>query len=316
MAVVPTDLALGWSTQFDTLFQEQYNQSIAVLLSDVNRLLMDMELGDFQGNRVTLDWLGAAPQMRQWVDEKRAIGLNKYETTVVVNRYEATVEIDLDTLRDGKGNVYVPRIREIAANGARLPYNLTSAAIAAGQTGMAYDGQNFFSTTHSEGNSGAQSNLLSGSGSAVNNLQDDYYSARSAMFGYKDDKGIPLHPTDFRPLVWIPNTQALIEGFERLRTAALIYGPSTVAMGTNVLQNQFDLVIDPSLTSTSTWYMFRTDTIMKPFFRILREEPHYVDNFGTGHPDVWARRIGQAGVEGRMALAYGMWQTGVCVTGD
>src|SRR5579883_2098336 len=121
MAVVPSDLALGWSTQFDTLFHEQYNQSIGVMLSDVSRLLMDMELGDFQGNRVTLDWLGASPQMRQWVDEKRAIGLNKQEITVLVSRYEATIEIDLDALRDGRGNIYVPRIREIAANGSRLP---------------------------------------------------------------------------------------------------------------------------------------------------------------------------------------------------
>lgn len=59
--------------------------------------------------------------------------------------------------------------------------------------------------------------------------------------------------------------------------------------------------------------MFRTDTVMKPFLRVDREPVHYVDNFGTGHPDVWGRRIGQAGAEGRMAMAYGMWQCAVKV---
>jgi phage major head subunit gpT-like protein len=301
--IVPADLATGWSTRFDTLFRDQFNQSVAVMEAQMSPLIMPMELGDFQGNKVTLDWLGASPQMRKWVDEKRAIGLSRYAIDVVVERFEATVELDLDALRDGRGNIYEPRIREIAQNGSRLEYNLVSDLIKNGETGLAYDGQNFFDTDHSEGDSGSQSNELTGTGTTVAQLKTDYYAAKSALMGFKDDKGVPLHPYDFRPVVWIPNQKALIEGFDELRNATLTKGGDS-----NVLRDRFDLVIDPRLTDANDWYMARPDTVMKPFFRVRREPVHYVDNFGTGHPDVWSRRIGQAGAEGRMAMAYGMWQ--------
>jgi phage major head subunit gpT-like protein len=307
--IVPSDLATGWSTRFDTLFQMQFNQSVAVIDTQMNPLIMPMELGDFQGNKITLDWLGASPQMRPWTDEKRAIGLGKYSIDVVVSRYEATVEIDLDALRDGRGNIYEPRIREIAQNGSRLPYNLVSDLIARGKTGTCYDGQNYFDTDHSEGDSGTQSNKLTGSGTSSSQLEADYYAAKSALMGYKDDKGVPLHPYDFRPLVWIPNNKTLVQGFQKLRGQELTGNGES-----NVLRNQFDLVIDPRLTDQDDWAMVRPDTVMKAFLRVNREPVHYVDNFGTGHPDVWGRRVGQAGAEGRMAMAYGMWQTAVLTT--
>lgn len=306
--IVPADLATGWSTRFDTLFREQYNQSVAVMDQQMNPLIMPMELGDFQGNKVTLDWLGASPQMRAWVDEKRAQGLGKYTIDVVVARYEATIEIDLDALKDGRGDVYTPRIREIAQNGSRLPYNLTSDLILNGETGDCYDGQDFFDTDHSEGDSGSQSNELTGTGTSLAQITTDYYTAKAALMGFKDDKGVALHPYDFRPLIWIPNSATLIERFETLKNATLTGGGDA-----NILRDRFDLVIDPRLTDANDWHMFRTDTIMKPFFRVNREMVHYEDNFGTGHPDVWGRRIGQAGAVGRMALAYGMWQTAVKV---
>lgn len=306
--IVPGDLATGWSTRFETQFQMQFNTSVAVMDAQMNPLLMPMELGDFQGNKVTLDWLGASPQMRSWTDEKRAIGLGKYSIDVVVGRYEATVEIDLDALRDGRGNIYEPRLREIAQNGTRLPYNLVSDLIAAGESGTAYDGQNFYDTDHSEGDSGTQSNELTGTGTSLAQITTDYYTAKAALTGFKDDKGVPLHPYDFRPVIWIPNDATLIQRFDALANAVLTGNGET-----NVLQGKFSVVVDPRLTDANDWYMFRADTIMKPFFRVNREAVHYVDNFGTGHPDVWARRIGQAGAEGRMAVAYGMWQTAVKV---
>lgn len=304
--IVPADLATGWSTKFETLFRTQFNQSVAVIDAQMNPLIMPMELGDFQGNKITLDWLGASPQMRAWADEKRAIGLGKYSIDVVVNRYEATVEIDLDALKDGRGDIYTPRIREIAQNGTRLPYNLVSELIRNGETGTAYDGQNFFDTDHSEGDSGSQSNELTGTGTSLAQITTDYYAAKAALYGFKDDKGVPLHPYDFRPQVWIPNNKTMIERFETLKNATL-----TDAGNTNTLKDRFDLVVDPQFADADNWVMFRTDTIMKPFFRVNREAVHYVDNFGTGHPDVWSRRIGQAGAEGRIAMAYGMWQTAV-----
>lgn len=304
--IAPTDLAVQWSTRYETLFRTQYNATIAVQRALISPILMEIPLPDFQGNAIELDWLGAAPQMRRWVDEKRAIGLNKNKIRAVVERFEATMEIDLDALRDARGNVYEPRIQEMAANGARIDYRLVSDLIAGGEGGDAYDGKKFYAANHQEGKSGAQSNLIAGGGVAdIAAVRTDYYKAVAALTGFKDDQGEPLHPTDFRPQIWIPNNAAMVELFETLQAALLVSGGNT-----NVLANRFDLVKDPRLAGTS-WYVNRTDTVMKPFIMVNREEPNYEDNFGTGHPDVWSRRIGQASVVGRKVAAYGLWQTSV-----
>src|SRR3989442_799519 len=83
-------------------------------------------------------------------------------------------------------------------------YNQVSDLIVTGQTKTGYDSKNFFAANHSEGSSGTQSNLLTGTGTSQAQIEADYYSAKSALMGFKDDQGVALGPHDFRPLVWIP----------------------------------------------------------------------------------------------------------------
>src|SRR5690349_18370767 len=118
MPVVPSDLATQWSTQFETLFQAEYNQQQAVTEAEFGPLMMDLTLPDHQGNTVQLDWLGAAPQMQRWTDEKKAAGLGKHAWSVSVERFQASIEVDLDAFRDARMNPYEPRIREMSQNGA------------------------------------------------------------------------------------------------------------------------------------------------------------------------------------------------------
>ena len=149
--------------------------------------------------------------------------------------------------------------------------------------------------------------VLSLGGTTAAALKTDYYSAYTALVGFKDDKGMPLAPSEFRPLIWAPNSAALIQQFEDLRGAPLI------SNSTNILANRFDLVIDPRLTDANDWYMFRTDGAMRPFIVVNREEPHYRDNFASMADDVFKRRKGMASVEARLAATYGLWQKAVQV---
>jgi phage major head subunit gpT-like protein len=308
MAIVGSDLAVQWSTRYETLWLTEYNSSIAVDGATLAQLAMELPLGDNQGNTVQLDWLGAAPQMREWVDEKRALGLNKNSWSVVVKRYEASIEIDLDALRDARGNVYEPRIREMASNASRLRYNLISGLISGGAAALCYDGQYFFDTDHSEGDSGNQSNKLSGTGVTQAAIETDFYAAKSKLMGFVDDKAVPMQPTNFRPLVWIPNDPVMEQRFRTLQAASLIANTS------NILANSFDLVVDPLLTDTNDWFMFRVDRPLKPFIYVDRETPHYEDDFGSGNEAVFKRRKGMASAVGRGVATYGMWQTAVQVT--
>lgn len=310
MPVMPSDLATGWSTLFETLFQAEYNQTIAVERARLDPLVMEIPLGDNMGNTVQLDWLGAAPQMQQWVDEKVAAGLGKYAWSAVVRNYQASIEVDLNAFSDARTNPYEPRLREMSQNAARLRYNLLSALITAGAAagGECYDGQYFFDTDHSEGDSGTQSNALTGAGTTQANIETDFYAAKSALMGFKDDKGVPLQPGEFRPLVWIPNSPTLEQRFRTLQ------GATTISQTTNVLAGGFDLVVDPSLTDATDWYMFRPSGAMRPFIVVNREDANYRDNFAATTGDPFERRIGKASVEARMVATYGMWQKAVKVT--
>lgn len=308
MAVTPGDLVTQHSTNFQTLFQTGYNQEVAVVEATLSPLIMDIPLDDNQGNTVQLDWLGAAPQMERWVDEKKAAGIGNNAWSARVERFHASMEVDLDAFRDARFNQYEIRLREMTQNAARLPYNLVSDLIAAGNTALCYDGQYFFDTDHSERDSGTQSNKLSGGGVAtLAALKTDYYKGVSALMGFKDDKGVPMQPTNFRPLLWIPNNAGMIELFEQLQAGLLISSGET-----NVLANRFDLVTDPRLSGTD-WFMFRRDRVMKPFIRVNREKANYRDNFTATTGDPFERRIGKASVEARLKLAYMMWQTAVMI---
>jgi len=308
MAIVPSDLAVQWSTDFETLFLAEFNRTVAVERARLDPLAMEIPLGDHQGHRVSIDWLGAAPQMRRWKDERRPGALSHYSWEVEVLDYEASIRVDMNALRDARFNPYEARIREMAQNAGRLRYNLLSDLIRNGGARPCYDGQFFFDTDHAEGDSGVQSNRLTGTGTSAAQVKADYYSAYAALCGFKDDKGEPLQPADFRPLVWIPNSPTLAERFEELQAALQL------SNSTNVLANRFDLIRDPRLTDANDWFMFRVDTPTKPFIVVTREEPRYADNFGSeAGDDVFLRKTGTAGVEARMAATYGLWQKAVAV---
>lgn len=307
MAVVPGDLATQWSTLFETLFLQEFNTTLAVERARLDALVMEIPLGDHMGNQVHLDWLGAAPQLQEWVDEKKAAGLGKFTWDIVVKRYQASMEVDLDAFRDARFNLYEYRLREMAQNGGRLRYQLISDLIAAGAAQTCYDGQFFFDTDHSEGDSGTQSNKLTGSGTTQSNIETDFYAAKAALMGFRDDKGLPLASIEFRPLVWIPNNATLEQRFRTLQ------GATTIGNTSNVLASSFDLVVDPRLTDPADWYMFRTDGLMRAFLVVNRETPNYADNFAAPVGDPFERRIGKASVMARMAASYGLWQKAVMI---
>lgn len=311
MALVASDLPATISTAYDLLFQTEYNKTVAVAEEKFRPLVLEVNIGDNQGDKVNLSWLGGAPQLKPWLDEKEAQGLARYSWDLTVRRWEATIEVDLDFIKDSRWDQYMPRILEMSDNATRHMYTLISDLIINGETALCYDGQNFFDTDHSEGDSGTQSNELTGTGTTLAQLTVDYYTAVTALNGFKDDKGFPLFPADFRPLVWIPNNAALRQQFEALQNATL--GGAGGSGNTNILANRFDLVVDPRLTDANDWYMFRPTGTVKPFIFINREPMHYEDNWGTGHPDVWSRRIGQSSVVGRDNATYGMWQGAVKV---
>lgn len=307
--IVPSDLGTAWSTMFQTWWLSEYNTSRTVDDATIGQLAIVQSMPNFTGNNVDLSWLGAAPQMREWVGEKQMIGIGKHTWAAIIKDYEATLEVQMNALLDARGNVYEPRIREMGVNAARLRWTLLSTLIKNGHTGLCYDGQGFFDTDHSEGDSGTQSNYLAASsGVTLAGLSTDFYAAVTALQGFKDDKGITIGGGNFRPLVVIPNDATLRQNF------GLLKGASMISTTSNVLSGEFDLVVAPELTVATSWCVFRTDGPIKPFYINERQAPSYQDNFSSpASESMLLRGIGIATVEARYAATYAEWRKGVMV---
>lgn len=100
----------------------------------------------------TYKWLGMSPAMREWIGGRLAKGFRENGLTITNKKFEATLEVLVDEIRRDKTGQVMIRIGELAqrvnAHWAKL---LTDLLVT---NGLAYDGQNFFDTDHSEGGSG------------------------------------------------------------------------------------------------------------------------------------------------------------------
>ena len=112
----------------------------------------------------TYAWLGQSPAMREWIGGREAKGFRENGITIANKKYEATLEIPLDWMRRDKTGQIQVRIDEMAQRANAHWAKLLTALIEAGEAatlGTCYDGQYFFDTDHSEGDSGTQSNDIS-----------------------------------------------------------------------------------------------------------------------------------------------------------
>jgi phage major head subunit gpT-like protein len=97
----------------------------------------------------TYEWLGAFPIIREWLGDRvvQALGQSSYQ--ILNKTFEGTVSVSRDDLEDDNLAGAKIQTQQLAAAAAKHPDQLLAALmVAAFTTGLAYDGQAFFSTTH------------------------------------------------------------------------------------------------------------------------------------------------------------------------
>jgi phage major head subunit gpT-like protein len=253
-------------------------------------------------------WLGRVPQMREWVDTKQVDGLHGFQFTITNKDYESTLGVNRNHIVDDMLGLYLPRIQEMGLRAATHPDKLLSAARVAGAATVCYDGQFFYDTDHSEGDSGTQSNLLTGSGVTTANLATDFRAARAAMLKLKDDRGEPLIESAMlldraNPPFVVTCPPDLQGHFEELLNATMLNNTS------NVLQNAARLVVDVRLADTNDWYLDYVGNVVKPFINQTRQAPMFVSLTDPNSSErVFMQKEFLYGVEERRAVDYGLWQ--------
>lgn len=270
----------------------------------------------------TYAWLGMVPSLRKWVGGRQAKQLRDLDITLVNEVYEATLRIGLDEIRRDKTGQVAIRIAELARNTNRHWAKMLTDLIIAAESTTAYDGQYFFDTDHSEGDSGTQSNDITVDVSdAPVNIKGTYLApsadvlSHAALSGInqilslKDDTGQPLNENANEFLVMVPNTffPAAVAG---LKAPNLSQGV-TNAMALSGYKA--DVVANPRLTWTDKFAVFRTDGQVKPF---IRQEEYGVQMAAQaeGSSAEFEHREHVYGVDTSRAAGYGLWQHACLVT--
>lgn len=250
-------------------------------------------------------WLGSVPAMREFVDERLPKGLRVVNYTIQDTVWESTIAVERRALEDEQIGAIRLRVQDIGREAARHKDYLVVKALLDGFTAACYDGQPLFSSAHTEGDSGAQSNLTNQPLSP-----DSLQSAISAMMLFKDDQGVPLGI--------LPDT--LVVG-PRLRWAAMELLESQVVVvkaGTgsstpyrNVLEGALRLVVSPYIIGNQ-WFVLDTSRAVRAV--ILQERSDVPVEFSaledpSSSESVFLRDVVYYGARARYGVGYGLWQT-------
>ena len=274
----------------------------------------------------TYRWLGAAPPVREWLGPRHEQVLGRYTMSITNRKYEATLRFDVDDIRRFKNDQIKVRIAEMARKAAMHPESLLSTLIINGDTttsGLCYDGQQFFDTDHSEGDSGTQTNDLTSTEIPSANVSTATAPTASEManillecvgyqYGYKDDKGDNING-DARNFVVMVGTASL-------------YSACAQAIGLNALASGADNplralsgvtitpIFNPRLSAlTSQIEFFRADGDVRPFIHQI-EVPLTTQMIGAGSELEFEEDAHKFGVKVVRGVGYGMWQHAMEIT--
>lgn len=269
-------------------------------------------------------FLGQNPVMREWIGGRQAKGWSANNLTVTNKHYEATIEIALRDLRRDKTGQVQARIGEFASRQQTHWASLLSTLILAGPSTVCYDGQYFFDTDHSEGDSGTQDNDITVDISllpaavhgaltapSIEEMQQSILKGIAQILSFKDDKGEPMNENAREFLVVVP-----IGLF--LTASAAVAAITTAALQQNLNPNQIaglriNVEMNPRLTWTDSFAVFRTDSNIKAF--ICQSETDPVLKVKDENSEfAFDNDAIQLGIDAWRNVAYGYWQRACYVT--
>ena len=257
----------------------------------------------------TYRWLGTVPKMREWGTGRVAKGLRTESYSVENLKYEATVEVDRDEIADDQTGQIRIRIGELAQRAAThkdfLVAQLLNNGGSAGFT--SYDGVTFFNDSHVSGESGAQDNDVTTSATNPDNPTVEEFKgalkqAIAAMMSFKDDQGEPA-PIGVTGLVCVVPPTMFFTALESINA-------TVINNTTNVLSGAAKVVSMPWLTDASTWYLLKTDGVVRPFIFQDRESVEFT-SLTESSEEGFKREKFLYGVRARYRMAFGYWQFAV-----
>ena len=266
----------------------------------------------------TYRWLGMAPALAEYKGQRMAKGARDFSIQIINREYENSLKFKTKVIRRMKSKALDILISGLAERFPEHIGYLLSTLILAGHTTTCYDGQYFFSASHSEGDSGTQKNLLTSS--TVAKLEVVLETVPTAaefvnailgvvahMMGIKDDQGKPMNSGAREFLITVP---LALMGPAAAALSNPVINTGTGAI-TNTLTNlggfKFGLAVNPLLTWTKDFLVTRTDSAAKPLI-VQEEEGLRVTVLGPGSEYEKENKSQMFGTDWDGYVGPGFWQ--------
>lgn len=270
----------------------------------------------------TYKWLGMVPSMREWVGGRHAKGFRENGLTIENLTFEATLEVLVDEIRRDKTGQVMARVRELAQRTNGHWAKLLSSALIAAESTVCYDGQFFFDTDHSEGESGVQSNditydAVTTTAPTSGEMESAILKAIEQILSFVDDQGEPMNEEarEFNVMVPVPFMSAAAGaiGSEIIVDSSTSRSNNIRTLGT-LGGFQVNLSVNTRLSSWTTKFAtFRTDAETKALIR-QEEEGVTVSAIAEGSELEFKENKHEYGVKAIRNVGYGLWQRAALTT--
>ncbi len=141
MAIITPQLITALRTGYSKAFQD----ALAATQTDWQKVATRVPSSNTSN---TYGWLNQFPKLREWVGDRVVKDMAAQGYTVVNKLYEATVGVKRTDIEDDNVGVYTPLFSEMGRAAKAHADELVFALLAAGETTICYDGQNFFDVDH------------------------------------------------------------------------------------------------------------------------------------------------------------------------
>jgi phage major head subunit gpT-like protein len=160
--IINGEVLAAATTGFQTRFNEAFDQAV----SQFDQVSMTVPSSTASE---TYAWLGKSSRFREWLGERVIQALSAYGYVILNKRFESTIGVNADDIRDDKIGVYAPLFSQLGFDAKTHPDELVFPLLPAGFAAKCYDGQFFFDTDHPvlDANGVAQSVSNFGGGSGT-----------------------------------------------------------------------------------------------------------------------------------------------------
>lgn len=296
---IPDLLLPGLKTEFEVAYRSEIDGSVAHQIATVVNTSQPVQ---------KYAWLGSTPPMREFIDERRPSGLSSYAVTIEDKVFESTIAVDRRAIEDDQLDLIRLRVRDLASRVSAHRHQMVVDALNSGSSELAYDGQAFFSASHTASNE-TVANMTADALSS-----DVLAEAISTMMAFPDDTGTPLGIT---PTTLVVGPKLMWEAIELVESPVVVYkgggsgaGPTNYR---NAFQGRLKVVVSPYIRGDyeDRWYLLDTTRPIKGIILQQREDvpvEFMALEAGSGSESAWMRDRFYYGVRARYNAGYGLWQ--------